>query len=304
MRRLVLLTGVCALAACSGGDKIVGADGTPSGGSNNSTVLSRGDSVYLAGFVSAAAASAMQQMRGIGTMLVTGFGSSRPPCTPTTTVGGADANSNGIPDDQTLTWSASTCTFLSSGVNTTAGGSVRVQDLGALYGWRVTYTNYVVAGTRADTIARVTLNGAYEFRYTTATSGTAIDNTTQRIEAINNGGSVTLTRTAALTGTLAPTNGSFTGLNFPGATMQFGGTLSINAVLTGNQIVSGQPTNVTFDIAVSAPTALTSPVSCSATPAFTSGTMDGVVTGTWRGALRVTFLACGSGTGTNPGTKR
>lgn len=303
MRRFALLTGLCALAACSGGDKIVGADGTPSN-NNTSTALSRGDSVYLAGFMSAAAASAMQQMRGIGTLQVAGFGSSRPPCNATSIVGGADGNSNGIPDDQTITWSASTCTFLSSGVNTTASGSVRIQDLGTLYGWRVTYNNYVVTGTRADTVARVTLNGTYEHRYASATSGTAIDNTTQRIEAINGGGTITLTRAAALTGTLAPTTGSFTGLNFPGATMQFGGTLSINAVLTGNQIVSGQPTNVTFDIAVSSPTALTSPVSCSAIPAFTSGTMDGVVTGTWRGALRVTFLACGSGTGTNPGTKR
>lgn len=303
MRRLTLLSGLCVLAACSGGDKIVGADGTPSN-NNTSTGLSRGDSVYLAGFMSAAAAGAMQQMRTITSLQAPGFGTARPPCTPTAIIGGADANNNGVPDDQTTNWSATTCSFLSNGIATTAAGSVRLQDLGALYGYRLTYTNYIIAATRNDSTSRVTLNGTLEYRYASGTSGTAIDNTVQRIEAISSGGTITLTRTASLTGTLAPTSGTFTGTSFPGATMQFAGTLSLGFVLTGNQIISGQPSSMTFDVAVRSPTILTSPTSCSATPAFTTGVLDGTVTGTWRGALRVSYASCGSGTGSNPGTKR
>lgn len=290
-----------AFSACSGGDKIVGANGESVIPSNS---LAAADSVFLVNFMSAGAWGLMKQMRGIANMQVTGFGSTRPACTPQAIIGGLDANGNGVPDDQTTSYSATSCTFLSGGANTTAAGSFRLQDLGTLYGYRVTYTNYVLSATKGDSVVTSTLNGSVEYRYASGSSGTTADNTTLTIRSQSSSGSITLTRTAALTGTLTPSSGSFSIAAFPGATFSVSGTLGIQLALTGNAVQAGYPANSTFNIVVSTATALVSPSSCLGNPGFTTGTLSGALTGTWTANLRMTYTACGSGAAEAPGTKR
>lgn len=290
-----------AVAACSGGDKIVGANGetvVPT------TALNPNDSLFLVNFMSAGAWGLMKQMRGIANMQVTGFGSTRPACTPQAIIGGLDANGNGVPDDQTTTYAATSCSFLSGGANTTASGSFRLQDLGTLYGYRVTYNNYVLTATKGDSVISSTLNGSVEYRYASGTSGSSADNTTLVVRSQSSAGSVTLTRTAALAGALTPSSGTFSIATYPGASMTVNGTLSIQLALTGNAVQAGYPANSTFNIAVATSTALSSPSSCLSNPAFTTGTLTGVLTGTWQANLRMTYTSCGSGAAEAPGTKR
>jgi hypothetical protein len=298
--RTGLLLPLAIVAACSGGDKIVGADGSSS---KTTSSLTSGDSTYLAAYVSAAAAGLIKQMRTITNVQATGFGSSRPSCTPSSVTGTADANSNGIPDDQTTTYAASSCSFLNGGATTTAAGSIRLQDLGGTYGYRVTYSNYTLVATKGDSTTTATVNGAYDFRFVTTTTGSAVDNTTLVIRTQSSAGSTTLTRAASITGTLTPITGVFAINSFPGATMTLSGSLSITFALTGNAVQANYPTNATFNIALTSPSALTSPISCSANPSFTAGTIDGTITGTWRSALRVSYTACGSGVSDNPGKR-
>ncbi len=303
MRRSLLTALVAcgaALTACSGGDKIVGADGSRP----TAIAFASGDSTYLASFLSAAAWGLMKQMRTITNIQATGFGSSRPACTPTATIGGTDANANGLADDQTTQYAATSCTFLSNGINTTASGSIRLQDLGGFYGYRITYNNYTLTGAKGDSVVTATLNGSYEFRYPITTAGSALDNTTLVLRTQSSAGSVTLTRAANLSGALSPTSGVFAFNTFPGATMSLTGTLDITLAVTGNAVVANYPTTVAFNMAVSTPTSLTSPNTCAATPAFTAGAISAALTGTWSSAVRVAYTTCGSGTAENPGTKR
>jgi hypothetical protein len=303
MRRVLvamLLTSSMMLGACSGGDKIVAADGSRS----TAVAFSSGDSTYLAGFMSAAAWGLMKQMRTITNIQVTGFGSSRPSCAPTATLGGTDANANGLPDDQTTQYSAATCRFVQSGATTTAAGTIRLQDLGGFYGYRITYTNYTLVATKGDSVVSATLNGAYEFRYPITTAGSTLDNTTLVLQTQSPAGSVTLTRTANLTGDLSPISGVFAFNTFPGATMKLTGTLNIVLAVTGNAVVAGYPTTASFNMALTTPTLLTSPNTCAANPAFTTGAMQAALTGTWSSTLRVAYTSCGSGTADAPGTKR
>lgn len=304
---LMLAVVASTTTACSGGDKIVGANGspsTPSGSNNGSSKLSAADSLFLVNYMSAGSWALMKQMRTITNIQVTGFGSTRPSCTPVSISGGADANSNGLPDDQTTTYAASSCSFLSSGANTTASGSFRLQDLGGFYGYRVTYTNYVLVGTKGDSVVTATLNGSVEYRYPTSSSGVASDNTVLVVRSQSSQGSITLTRTAALTGTLTPNSGPFSLTSFPGTSFSVSGTLALQLVLTGNAIQSGYPASSSFNIAMSTSNAINSPSNCASNPGFTSGAVDGALTGTWQSTLRLTYGACGTGASENPGTKR
>lgn len=308
MRRLTSLFALSALTlstACSGGDKIVGADGTPSNPSNptgggNTSRLAAGDSVFLVAFMSSGAWALAKQMRSIASIQQTGFGNTRPACTPQAIIGGIDGDRNGIPDDQTTTYAANSCSFLNAGLTTTASGSFRLQDLGGLYGYRITYTNYTLNGTRGDSVVTATLNGSVEFRFVNGTSGTAADNTVQVIRQASSQGSITITRTAALTGTFTPSSGTFAIAAYPGASMTLSGTLNIGVGLTGNAVQAGYPTTVNFNMAVSSGTALTSPNSCLSNPGFTAGTINGALTGTWTASLRQSYTACGTGAGDNP----
>jgi hypothetical protein len=303
MRRALLTAlATCAatLAACSGGDKIVGADGSRP----TSIAFASADSSYLASLLSAAAWGLMKQMRTITNIQATGFGSSRPACAPTATIGGTDANGNGLPDDQTTQYSATGCTFLNNGLNTTASGSIRLQDLGGFYGYRITYNNYTLTGTKGDSVVTATLNGSYEFRYSSTTAGSALDNTTLVLRTQSAAGSFTLTIAANLSGALSPTSGVFAFNTFPGATMSLTGSLNVTLAVTGNAVVANYPSTVAFNMAVSTPTTLTSPNTCTAAPAFTAGTISAALTGTWRSTVRLAYTACGSGNANNPGTKR
>jgi hypothetical protein len=302
MRRAILLVLSCTslLAACSGGDKIVGANGSRS----TAVAFAAGDSAYLAAFMSSAAWGIMKQMRTITSIQATGFGSTRPGCTPTATIGGTDANGNGLPDDQTTQYSASSCTFVQNGATTTAAGSIRLQDLGGLYGYRITYANYTLVGTKGDSVVTATLNGAYEYRYPISTVGAALDNTTLTVRSQSSSGSITLTRAANLTASLSPVSGVFAPTSFPGATMTVTGTLTIGLALTGNAVVANYPTSATFNMSLTTPTLVTSPVSCGATPGFTTGALQAALSGTWSSTIRVAYPSCGSGTADAPGTKR
>lgn len=308
MRRLRRVSTMALLlvgTACSGGDKIVSADGSPSTPSTggNSSRLAANDSLFLVGFMSSGAWGLMKQMRTLASIQQPGFGNTRPACTPQAVVGGIDNDRNGVPDDQTTTYAPTSCAFLLAGLNTTANGSIRLQDLGSLYGYRITYNNYTLTGTRGDSVVTTSFNGTLEFRYANGASGTAADNTVQVIRQQSSQGSLTITRTAALTGTLTPSSGTFAIGAYPGSSMSLTGRLNIQLVLTGNVVQTGYPSTVNFNMAVSNSAALTSPTGCLSNPGFTAGTINGALTGTWTAQLRQNYTTCGSGTADNPGKR-
>ena len=148
----VLVLASLAMVARSGGDKIV-APGATNGGN---TALVRADSLYMASQMAAAASQAIKSLRQIQTPDLPFVGASAPTCTPATTTGGTDTNNNGVPDDRTLQYTTATCTQNSAGTTTTVSGSVRTQDLGELYAFRVTYNNLVVTATKGDSTVKST----------------------------------------------------------------------------------------------------------------------------------------------------
>lgn len=295
-RLLLSLVVAALLTACSGGDKVVGPDGSSGGGPLR---LSSADSQFVAGMMSAAASDAQRQLRFITAPSLPGLGSAQPPCTPTVT-GGADSNGNGIPDDRTQQYTAASCTFTSNGATGTVAGSIRLQDAGGVYGYRLTYSNYTVSATKGDSLVRTIVNGSFEYRYLTATSASTLDNTVVAIETRSSRGSAILTRTANLTGQFTTTGTLASNRTFPGGTLQLNGSLGVSLAVSGDQAVSGQPTTFTLDIAVATVTAMNSPSGCSSDPAFDAGALTGQVSNGATGAVRVQFTRCGSGTSTTP----
>lgn len=297
--RSMLLSLVVAalLTACSGGDKVVGPDGSSGGGPLR---LSSADSQFVAGMMSAAASDAQRQLRFITAPSLPGIGSAQPPCTPSVTTGGIDSNGNGIPDDRTQQYTATSCTFTSNGATGTVSGSIRLQDAGGVYGYRLTYSNYTVSATKGDSVARTIINGSFEYRYVTATTASTLDNTVVSIETRSSRGSAIITRTANLTGQFTTTGTLASNRTFPGGTLQLNGSLGVSLAVSGDQAVSGQPTTFTLDIAVATVTAMNSPSGCSTDPAFDAGALTGQVSNGATGAVRVQFTRCGSGTSTTP----
>ncbi len=287
-----VLTLACLLSvACSGGDKIV-APGATNGGN---TVLVRADSLYMANQMTGAASQAIKTLRQIQTPDLPFIGASAPTCTPATTTGGTDTNNNGVPDDRTLQYTTATCTQLSAGTTTTLSGSVRTQDLGELYAFRVTYTNLVAIATKGDSTVKSTINGTFEYRWTSASAASGLDNTTLALEVRSSAGSQSLTRVANLSTQFSPTGGStiVAGRAFPAGSMTVSGTVAVSVLATGNAVVAGTPSSATLNMGVSTSVPLTMSASCNSEPVFNLGTLNGSVTGSAIGAVSVRFVGCG-----------
>lgn len=277
--------------ACSGGDKIV-APGATNGGN---TALVRADSLYMASQMTVAASQAIKTLRQIQTPDLPFVGASAPKCAPATTTGGTDTNNNGVPDDRTLQYTTATCTQTSAGTTSTLSGSVRTQDLGELYAFRVTYTNLVAIATKGDSTVKSTINGTFEYRWTSASAASGLDNSTLVLEVRSGAGSQSVTRVANLSTQFSPTGGStiVAGRALPAGSMTVTGTVAVSVLATGNAVVAGTPPSATLGMGVSTSVPLTMAASCNAEPVFNVGTLNGTVTGSAIGAVSVRFVGCG-----------
>lgn len=291
---LVLASSVTVLAACSGGDKVVGPDGS---GGPPDTRLSAADSTYMASTLANAGFEAINNLRRAPTTTLPAIFTNQPPCNPSVVVGGPDSNNNGIPDNRVAQYTTSSCTYQNAGATVTVAGSARLEDVGGLIGYRATYTNFTVTATKGDSVVISTINGTFEYRWVSATSATSVENSTVVFEVRSAGGSVSLSRTANLTGTFTPSAGNTIRANsaFPTGTFTLSGTLSVTGTATGNQVTPGVTPTQTLNLNVSTATQLSVSSACSSNQAYSSGALAATVTGSNQGALEVRFAGCGSG---------
>lgn len=307
MRRLLTFAvGAVLLAACSGGDKIVGPGG---GGVPVSTRLTAADSAFMASTLANAGFDAINNLRRAPATTLPAIFANLPPCNPAIVTGGPDTNGNGIPDNRSATYTAASCTYLNAGSTVTVAGSVRLEDVGGLVGYRATYTNFTITATKGDSVVSSILNGSFEYRWVSATSATSTENGTITFAVQGGGGGFSLARSANLTGTFTPSAGNTIrpGFAFPSGTFALTGTLSVVGTLTGNQVTPGVSPTQTLNLNVSTTTQLSVSSACSSDAAFSSGALAATVTGSNQGALEVRFSACGSGpttpTTTPPGKR-
>lgn len=295
--RFVTMSAVLLLAACSGGDKIVGPDGS---GGPPDTRLNAADSVYMAATLASASFDAINNLRRTPTTTLPAIFSNLPPCNPSVVTGGPDSNNNGIPDNRAAQYTTGGCTYVNNGVTTTVSGTARLEDVGGLIGYRATYTDFTVTATKGDSVIRTVISGTFEYRWASATSATYAENSTVSISAQAAGGGFTLSRSANLNGTFTPTSPSTirTGFTFPSGTFTLNGTLSVSATATGNQVTPGVSPSQTLSLNVSTTTQLAVSSGCTSNAAYSSGALAATVSGSNQGALEVRFTACGSGPST------
>jgi len=295
-----------AMTSCSGGDKIV----DPSSVNNlSSKALTTGDATYMTSVLVGAAVQSIKGIRQARTPDLPAYGRNAPPCTPISTTGGTDSNNNGIPDDRTVQYTGASCTYTSNGAANTVSGSIRTQDIGGLYAFRVTYNNLVLTATKGDSVVRSTVSGSFEYRWDNSKAATSVDNSTVALEVRSSQGSVGLTRAANLTGSVATLTGSSISLDptqtlFPSGDLTLTGQVSITASATGNALAAGASSPETFTMNVSTIKAMTALISCQTDPPFNaSGEISGVVTGAANGTVSNRFSGCGFGGVSDPGTK-
>lgn len=306
MRRLVLLAAsATVLTACSGGDKVVGPDGT--GGPD--TRLSAADSAFMASTLASASFDAINNLRRAPTTTLPAIFTNVPPCNPSVVTGGPDANNNGIPDNRSVQYTASSCTYQNAGSTVTVSGGARLEDVGGLIGYRATYTTFTVTATKGDSVVTSVINGTFEYRWVSATSATYAENSTVSIGVQATGGGFTLSRTSNLTGTFTPSAGNTIRANFtfPTGTFSLAGSLSVTGTVTGNQVTPGVSPTQTLNMNVSTTTQMTVSSGCTSNQAYSAGALAATVSGSNQGALDVRFSACGSGpttpTTTPPGKR-
>ena len=304
--RLVRACALLLVAACSGGDKIVGPDGTNGGGnSNQNTALVAADSAFLA---QTASGYVLQEFNSMRTM---GLNGSAPLTAPTgapagciTTTGGADANKNGIPDDMTQTFNTQACTTTNNGTTVTIAGSVRLQDVAGVLGYKLTYNAFKVTASTADTTVSISLTGTQEVAFTDARTAHTINATSSVLETRSKTGSVSLTIARNLNGTFAAASNFTPKAAFPGGTFTVAGTFTVGIALAGDTRGPGDPANASFTVTVNTTRVLNFDGFCSSQAAFNNGELAGQVTGYAKGSLAVRFTSCGTGTTTPPTTKK
>lgn len=306
MKRFILFAASAALlTACSGGDKIVGPDGS----GPVDTRLNAADSAFMASTLASASFDAINNLRRVPTTTLPAIFANLPPCNPSVVVGGTDSNNNGIPDNRSAQYTTAGCAYTNAGTNVTVSGTARVEDMGGLIGYRATYTNFTVRATKGDSVVTTVIDGTFDYRWVSGTSATYAENSTVSISAQSSGGGFTLARSANLTGTFTPSAGNTIRANFtfPTGTFTLGGSLSVTATANGNQVTPGVPSTQTLTLNVSTTTQLTVSSGCTANQAYSSGALAATVTGSNQGALDVRFTACGSGpttpTTTPPGKR-
>jgi hypothetical protein len=289
---IVLLS---AAIACSGGDKIVSPDAR---NNNTSNRLSPEDSLFVINQIAGAAFSTIKAFRNISNPGLPGIGSSVPPCTPAVT-GNTDANGNGIPEDRLTTYTAANCSYNNNGTAVVVTGSVRVQDLGVLYGYRITYNNFNTVGKRGDSTYTTMVDGSIEYAYTSATSARSLDNLAITLGAASSLGGVSLARQGAFSTTFAPSGTNTIALtrSLPSGSLNLTGTLTVIATFTGNQIPAGGPASQTVAMNVTTTTPLTANQSCTSDASIDSGQLNATVSGSQFGAAVARFTGCGVGGG-------
>jgi hypothetical protein len=291
------------VVACSGGDKIVSAADAGGG----ATVLSAADSAYLANLVANQAIVNFKNLRVMQAVDVAAIvGTSLPAGCRATLSGAADANGNGIAEDQTLTFAAATCTVTQGNATTRVTGAVRVQDLGTLRGYRVTYTGLTQAVTVADTTLTVEANGPVEVQWSSATAGRTQNSVTTRITRQERSGSAAATFGANVTTAFAASAGGQiqVGRNLPAGTFTMTGSLTTTLTSSGTLRPAGIPATATYAVAITTATTMAYDGACLSDRAFGAGRLAGTVSGYASGSVSTAFTGCGAGTTPPPGTKR
>jgi hypothetical protein len=305
-----LLAGACAVAAlgaCSGGDKIVGA--SEEGGQNpppGNSALTSEDSVFIANLVASEAISNFKNMRTMPITQVAAMAGAATPqgCNPTLT-GTADTNGNGIPEDQTITFTQQNCSITQQGITGRLTGSVRVQDIGGLRGFRVTYNSLTTTAISADTTATILVNGVLEIQWISATAGRTLSTLSTRIAAQRPNGSASMTFAPNVTSQFTTTGGQIAvGRNLPAGTYTMTGTLVVSYEASGNLRPAGSPAQASYTTNINTATTLTYDGTCTHDRAFGAGQLRGSVTGFANGSLATSFNGCGSGQTPPPGVKR
>jgi hypothetical protein len=203
----------------------------------------------------------------------------------------ADTDGDGIPNDQTLTFTNPPCTVVGLRPGTLGvTGTVRIQDSTASdsSSYRLTFTDLAwtavdtVGGTRGFTATR---NGT---RSRTATDSSTVLNTNMTIVRQRAGRAnttITLTSLAEFTAdTVTPPDTVKLGLPLPK------GTLTI----TGN--LNWRRSTENWDLAIATPTPLAFDTTCTTTPQRISTgalTLTGTISGA-NGVLTLTWAGCGA----------
>lgn len=297
LRRIAPLVAIALAAACSGGEKIVSPDALNNGG-NGPAKLSVDDSLFVINQISGAAFASIKALRNIVTPPLPGlFGNVPPsPCNPAVT-GPTDSNGNGIPDDKLTSYSAANCTYNNNGTAVVVTGSIRQQDLGGTYGYRITYSNYNVVGRKGDSTFTTSVDGIVEYAFTSTTQARTQDGLSISIGVAASTGSLTLLRTANLAGTFSPSGGNTLSRTaaLPSGTLLLSGTLNVIATATGNQIPAGGPSSQTVSMVVSTATPLNANIGCSLDASLNAGELRATVGGSQTGAAAIRFTGCGQG---------
>ena len=280
--------------ACSGGDKIVSPDALNTNNNNTGAKkLSTDDSSYVIGQIAGAAFNSINTLRHITTSPLPTPAAG---CNPTVS-SNADIDSNGVPDDKLVTYTAANCSYNSNGTAVVITGSIRLQDIGGIYGYRITYNNYLVVGKKGDSTVTASANGVAEYAVKSATQATTQDGLTISASAAASTGSSTLTRTGSLSGTFTP-SGANVLVRFgaiPTGTLILSGTINIVAAATGNQIPSGGPSSQTLTMLISTATPLNASIVCPDSGPINLGELQATVGGSQTGAAGIKFTACGQG---------
>lgn len=303
-KRIALVALITLAASCSGGDKIVSPD-TLNNNNTGPKKLSTEDSLYVVNQISSAAFASIKALRNITVPSLPGLGTSVPPapCNPTVT-GTTDTNGNGIPDNKLSTYTAANCSYPNNGTAVVVTGTVRLEDLGGTYGYRVTYTNFNTIGTKGDSTYKTLVNGTIEYAFTSTTQARTQDNLDITLFAGSSAGSASLQRVAgSLAGTFTPSNGNILSRTapLPTGTLIMSGAMTVTATATGNQIPTGGPASQTVSMLISTTAPMNANIGCSLDQSLNSGGMQATVGGSQTGAASVTFTACGQG-GTGPTT--
>lgn len=295
--RFATIALVAMATACSGGDKIVSPDAL-NNNNNGPVKLSTDDSLYVVNQISGAAFASIKALRNITAPPLPGlFGNVPPsPCAPTVT-GNTDSNGNGIPDDKLTTYTAANCSYSASGTAVVVTGSIRQQDIGGTYGYRITYSNFSTVGKKGDSTYRTLVDGVIEYAYASPTQAHTQDGLLVSIGVEASTGSATIARTANLAGTFTPSGGNTLSRTspLPTGTLILSGSLNVVATATGNQIPVGGPSSQTVSMLISTATPMNANIGCSLDASLNAGELQATVGGSQTGAAAVKFTACGQG---------
>jgi hypothetical protein len=183
----------------------------------------------------------------------------------------ADANQDGVYDNATLTFTAQNCTLQLSGQSGPVSGTIRVQDLGGVYGARLTYADLKVTYAKGDTAFTISLDGVTELRIQ-ASGATTSNQVTTRLVGTQPSGSITLTFANNFSGQFTPTSGAIAkNQSLPAGTFAFAGTTTFTVQTSGSVPTPAQIGRGSYTIELTTPTPLHYNGTCSSANSFFDG---------------------------------